>query len=123
MRTLRLVGSDDPPPLPAPRPRLSRLIRWLLVGATLVAGTILCTAWWWVATTDARALRALPDQQRIPLYQRTVETLRNVCDPAPGRSMRDFCRRQAEIAIAFRECDASPACQELARRHLSQPHR
>jgi hypothetical protein len=52
-----------------------------------------------------------------------MENLRTICDPAAPRSMRDFCHQEADLALKFRECDADPKCQELARRHLPQPHR
>ena len=78
---------------------------------------------WWLATADVRAIRALPDGQRLPLFHSTVENLKNVCDPAAPVSLRDFCRQQAELASKFRECEKDPVCQELARRHLYQPHR
>jgi len=78
---------------------------------------------WLQATADSRALRALPDDQRLALYGRTLENLRNTCDPAPSRSLRDFCREQAQLAARFRECDESQTCRELVRRHLFQPRR
>ena len=76
-------------------------------------------AYWWSAGEEARALRALPEAQRAGLYLRTMETLRTVCDPAPGRSMRTYCREQAEFALQFPECDA--ACRQIARRQMSLP--
>jgi len=78
---------------------------------------------WWLATSDQRAIRSLPEAQRLPLLQSTIANLKNVCDPAPPLSMREFCRRQAELAIKFSECTRDPDCQQLARRHLYQPHR
>jgi hypothetical protein len=78
---------------------------------------------WWSATSDVRAIRALPDAQRLSLLRGTVDNLKNICDPAAPVSLRDFCRRQAELATKFRECERNPECQELARRHLYQPRR
>jgi hypothetical protein len=78
---------------------------------------------WWSATSDVRAIRALPDAQRLPLLRATVDNLKNVCDPAAPVSLRDFCRRQAELATKFRECVRDPECQQLARRHLYQPRK
>jgi hypothetical protein len=86
-----------------------------LVGAVMLV--------WWSATADERAIRALPEAQRLALLKSTIANLKNVCDPAPPRSMREFCREQAELAVKFRECARDPDCQELARRHLYQPHR
>lgn len=97
--------------------------RWLWAVAAGLAIVASCALLWWSASADTRALRALPDAQRLAVYQRTMENLKNTCDPAAPRSLRDFCRREAELAAKFEECDADPACQELVRRHLFQPHR
>jgi hypothetical protein len=111
-------GTPTSPGGPTPAHR-----RWplFLVPAAVVGAVF--AFWLWAANAETRELRSLPDQQRLTLFQRLLDDLRNVCDPAPPRSLRDFCRRQAELALKFRECDGNPACQELARRHLSQPRR
>lgn len=105
---------------PAKSGRFQRLGRALLVVMGLLVAVALV---WWSATSDERAIRGLPEAQRLPLLQSTIANLKNVCDPAPPLSMREFCRRQAELAVKFRECASDPACQQLARRHLYQPHR
>ena len=74
---------------------------------------------WWSADGEPRELRTLPETQRAGLYHRTIENLKTICDPAPGRSMRTFCRSEATFALQFPECD--DACQQLARRQLSLP--
>jgi hypothetical protein len=84
------------------------------------AGVVLL---WWVFTADAREIQALPDAQRVPLYHRTLENLQKICDPASPRSLRDFCRGQADLALKFRECDQDPQCQEVAHRHRPSPRR
>jgi hypothetical protein len=120
---LRLVRPDEPPPVEPISPRrraFDRALRLLAATAGLLAVLALV---WWSATSDERAIRGLPEAQRLPLLQSTVANLKNVCDPAAPVSMREFCRRQAELAIKFRECTRDPACQQLARRHLYQPHR
>lgn len=120
---LRLVRPDQPlsTTRPAPPARdYQRLARALFVALALLAAAVLA---WWSATADERALQGLPEAQRLPLLQSTIANLKNVCDPAPPRSMREFCRRQAELAVKFRECAGDPDCQQLARRHLYQPHR
>lgn len=95
-------------------------LRRLAAGLVLLAGGLLI---WVTATADTRALRGLPDDQRQALFERTVENLRGTCDPAPPRSLREFCREQATLAARFRECEAAPECQVLVRRHLFQPRR
>ena len=120
---LRLVRPNEAPPAevsPPQRPRLERLARALLVALGLFTLVALV---WWSATSDERAIRGLPEAQRLPLLRSTIANLKNVCDPAPPLSMRDFCRRQAELAVKVSECTGDPACQQLARRHLYQPHR
>lgn len=104
----------------APPVQPSRM-RWLV--RLLVALLVLAIAshWWWTATRPMRAIRALPDGERRDLYRRTMENLTSICDPAPGRSFRDFCREQATLILAFPECDRP--CQRIARRHQSLPRR
>ena len=77
--------------------------------------------WWWSGEGEGREIRALPQAQRQGLYLRTMENLKTVCDPAPGRSMREFCRTQAALALEFPECDDD--CRRTARRNLSLPRR
>src|SRR6478735_2049263 len=60
---------------------------------------------WWSSGGEGREIRALPPAQRQSLYRRTMENLTTICDPAPGRSMREFCRAQAALALEFPECD------------------
>ena len=102
--------------------RLFRLGRWQrgLVAAVVATGLVIAgAAYLWSAGEETRALRELPAEQRLGLYQRTIENLKTICDPAPGRSMRDFCREQAELALRFRECDEP--CRVIARRQMSLP--
>lgn len=88
----------------------------VLVGAGLTLGAV---GWWWGETAESRALRALPQSERLGLYHRTLENLHAICEPVPGRSFREFCRAQAALILELPECD--DACAEIARRHLSLP--
>lgn len=102
--------------------RLLRLEKWQRGLVAAVVATGLATAgiaYFWSAGEGTRALRRLPAEQRLGLYQRTMENLRTICDPAPGRSMREFCRTEAERALQFPECDE--VCRVIARRHMSLP--
>lgn len=105
-------------PGPPRRPRRPHRL-WTALAVVALAAAIV--SYWWMAGEEARTIRALPPAQRAPLFQRTMDNLRNVCDPAPGRSLRDFCRTEAQRALQFPECDG--ACREIARRHLSLPRR
>ena len=94
----------------------------ILVVLALIVGLIgIIGSWMWIATSDARALRALPAAQRAEVLHNALCNLTDVCDPFPPRSLATFCREQAEIATSFEECDA--ACLAIARRHLNQPVR
>jgi hypothetical protein len=89
--------------------------------ATLAAAMLSLTAVTYslVSDDEAREIRALPVDQRQGLYHRTIENLKTICDPAPGRSVREFCRGQAALALKFPECDDD--CRRVARRHMSLP--
>ena len=122
MPVLRLVRPNEPFVIEPPATERP-LPRWLW-GIASCAGLALAAALlWWSLTADVRALRSLPDEQRLAIYNGTLDNLRNTCDPAPPRSLRDFCRTQAELIVKFRECDADRRCREVARRHLFQPRR
>jgi hypothetical protein len=92
-----------------------------LISAIALGGllTVVAGYWWWSSAGEGREIRALPPAQRQGLYQRTMENMKAICDPAPGRSMREFCRAQAELVLKFPECDEE--CHRTARRHLSLP--
>src|SRR5450432_1214842 len=127
MTRLRLISLGESPLRDSeeshprrPRRPLREALLWLTsVGALACT----CVAFWWWSTTTTREIRALPDAQRIPLYRRTMENLKTICDPAASRALRDFCHKEADLVQRFRECDLEPECQELARRHLPQPRR
>jgi len=114
---LAVISGDRQPPRRELRGRRVWLWATLLVSAIAVAGL----AWWWSATAEDRAVRALPEPERRGLYRRTMENLETICEPAAPRSMRDFCRVQAELATRLPDCD--PGCQAIARRHLGLPTR
>ena len=104
-------------------PSTKATLRWLWGLTATLAALVGATFLWWSLTAEARALHALPDEQRLALYFRTLANLKNICDPAAPRSLRDFCRGQAELALKFRECEADPSCLVVARRHIPQPRR
>ncbi len=120
---LRLVRPDEPPPGEQKPIVHRRRLRRAALPLGLVAAIGGLWLWWWSATADVRALRALPEAQRLALLKGAVDNLKNVCDPAASVALRDFCRRQAELAVKFEECERDGECQQLARRHLYQPHR
>jgi hypothetical protein len=111
-------GSSRTPALAPHRPARSALAGAALLGGLLVLATGYV---WWSGGGEGREIRDLPPAQRHALYERTMENLKTVCDPAPGRSVREFCRGQAALALEFPECD--DACRTTARRHMSLPRR
>ena len=104
-------------------PSFGALARRALLSAIALGSLLALIAgyWWWSSSGEGREIRELPAAQRQALYRRTMENLQTICDPAPGRSMREFCRRQAALALEFSECD--DGCRRVARRHLSLPRR
>jgi hypothetical protein len=122
MASLRLVRPNERPVM-EPSPTERSLPRWLWATALVFAAGALGTLLWWSSTADTRALRALPAEQRQAIYGKTMQILRDTCDPAPPVSLRALCRTQAELASKLPECDADPSCGEVVRRHLFQPRR
>jgi hypothetical protein len=121
MGTVTRIGPNGSSRAPAPAP--ARSARGALAGTVLLAGVLVLAIgyWWWSAGGEGREIRELPPAQRHALYQRTIENLKTICDPAPGRSVREFCRNQARLALEFPECDDD--CRTIARRHMSLPRR
>lgn len=68
--------------------------------------------WVWKEGAQERAISALPGVERTRLFERTLEDLR-LCR-AEGRrdGLREYCERQAMLALAFPECGA--VCRSLA---------
>jgi hypothetical protein len=106
-------ASSSPPAAPEAR---RAVLSAIATGGLLV---VMAGTWWWSSSGEGREIRELPPEQRQALYQRTMENLKTICDPAPGRSMREFCRAQAALALKFPECGDD--CRRTARRHLSLP--
>lgn len=89
-----------------------RLAKWLGL-AVATAGVVVILVW--NAGAERRGIRALPAQERQTLYRRTLDDLRTVC-AAPDDDLHSFCRRQANLALEFPDCDGD--CQTLAARQL-----
>ncbi|MEP6654823.1 MAG: hypothetical protein ABJA82_15780 [Myxococcales bacterium] len=125
MSTLRVISPSEAPPRlsPSGAMKFHRVWRWGGVVGACLAFVAACVVIWWVTNTDRREIQALPETQRIPLYRRTIQNLKTVCDPAAPRSLRDFCHNEAELVLRFRECDSDQECQELARRHMGRAYR
>lgn len=91
---------------PALRPRFTS--RTLLIAGALVLGV---GFWVWSLGGEQRAIRRLPRDERIALYQRTLENVRTIC-ASTDLALGAYCSEQARILLLFAECDAE--CRELA---------
>ena len=94
-----------------PRPRWdARVPVGIALGVGLAASVAL------IASLDSTLsrLRALPPAERAAVLERAVGNLRDVC--RESERPREFCRAQAELALALPEC--AEACQSLAREEL-----
>ena len=92
------------------RPRAGWLVPVLAIAAMCVA---LASA----PSSERRALRALPDEQRLALLSRTADDLRRFCsDERPG-ALADHCRELASFAAQFDECTGE--CATLVRHQLA----
>jgi hypothetical protein len=98
---------------PTRRRPVPRIATWVLVG--LLAGGVAL----WSSGRERRALERLDPAARSALLARTVADLRAVCrgDGLPT----DWCRRQADFALLFDECDG--ACRATAHEVLRAPTR
>jgi len=108
-------GAPRSPSSPSTQPARGKIV----AAAALAALSLGAAGVWLIADDESREIRALPVEQRQALYHRTMENLKTICDPAPGRSTREFCRNQAALSLKFPECDDD--CRRTARRHLSLP--
>lgn len=87
--------------------------------STLLAlGVLGAIAFWiWSAGAERRALRSLPPAERQAVYGRTLENFRAVC-ASGDLALDEYCRGQAQILLAFPECDVS--CRTLATHTLGR---
>lgn len=99
-------------------PQTRRSLVWLGGLAVLAFLGALAT---FLHTRLDRELALMPTLERRTLYERTLETLRTACARAPGPTLTDYCREQADFIRRFPECDSE--CHELAARFTPQPTR
>lgn len=92
---------------------------WLAV-AVLVAGLLIGLAGW-LLTSPHQPLAKLPAAERSGLYERTMHNLASLCGGQRASELKDFCREQADTAVALPECD--DRCRALAEPHRPRPTR
>jgi hypothetical protein len=66
---------------------------------------------------ERRALRALPDEQRLAVLSRTVDELRQFCGTDRPDALKDHCRELASFAAEFDECRGE--CAALVHHQLA----
>jgi len=71
----------------------------------------------WAPSSERRALRALPDQERLTLLSRTVDDLRQYCGEGRPDALKDHCRDLASFASQFDECTGT--CETLVHHELA----
>jgi hypothetical protein len=70
-----------------------------------------------LSSSERRAIRAMPDRQRLELLSRTVDDLRQLCGEGRPPGLEDHCRELASFAAHFDGCRGE--CQALVRRELA----
>jgi hypothetical protein len=107
---LRLVTGGGSSPS-----RAGRVTRWLplLLAALAIAVAAYVSD---LSAARERAVRALPEQQRLGLLSRTVDELRRSCGEGRAEALADHCRELASFAAGFEECQGD--CKALVRRAL-----
>ena len=108
-RPLRIVSGEASPPA-------RRRLEWLVPAlAVLAIGAAL--AWSNSGIPDRRAIRSLPEPQRLALLSRTVDELKRSCGEGRPDALKDHCRELASFASKFDECRGD--CEALAHLQLA----
>jgi hypothetical protein len=68
-------------------------------------------------SSERRAIRSLPGEQRLAVLSSTVDELRQFCGEGRPAALRDHCRELASFAAKFDECRGE--CEALVRRQLA----
>jgi hypothetical protein len=109
---VRFLRGDNRGPA-RPRRMMERLVTALVVlGVVALLAAIV-----WGLGSERRALRALPDEQRLAVLSRTVDELRQSCGEGRPDALKKHCRELATFAAQFEECRGE--CEALVRRELA----
>jgi hypothetical protein len=84
----------------------------ILVALVAVLATIVANV-----GNERRAIRALPDAQRLALYTSQLEYLRSFCGETRPDVLKDQCRTIAEFIVQFEECTGE--CEDLVRYNVA----
>jgi hypothetical protein len=91
---------------PARKSRFTTRSLWLALAIALGVGF-----WVWSEGSEQRAIHRLPRDERLALYQRTLENVRTIC-VSQDLALGPYCAEQARILLLFAECDDE--CRRLA---------
>jgi hypothetical protein len=89
---------------------------WFLVAALAVAIASALYAVLSGPSSERRAIREMPREERAALLSRTVTELREFCRPGRPDALADHCRELASFASRFDDCQGE--CEALVRREL-----
>lgn len=109
-RPLRIVSDGARPPA---RPRRLEWLAPALAALAIVAALV----WSNSGIPDRRAIRSLPEPQRLALLSRTVDELKRSCGEARPDALKDHCRELASFASKFDECRGD--CEALTHLQLA----
>ncbi|OFX20600.1 MAG: hypothetical protein A2V77_21860 [Anaeromyxobacter sp. RBG_16_69_14] len=93
LRVLRSGGARD-----------ARASAWLRPGVVALSVAIAIAVAAASGSWKRRDVARLPDDQRLALYARTIEELREFCGERRPDALRDHCRELASFAEGFTEC-------------------
>jgi hypothetical protein len=86
--------------------------RWLVIAATFVGLAVVVLSLW-RGKGEVGAVRRMPTEERVQLYQETYAATRTLCDAAhTDDALADRCARWADFLLEFPECD--DACRAFA---------
>ncbi len=94
-------------------PPATLLVRVLLVAVATIAFAALL----WSLSSERRAIRALPPEQRVALVSRGVDELRGFCGEGRPSALNGHCHELASFLAQFDECKGE--CEALVRAQLT----
>jgi hypothetical protein len=92
--------------------------------AVAMAAAVVAMAfvWAWWARYEQRALLSLPVEERVRIYERSLDSMRVLCgNPKVTGAFQSRCREQALFLAEFPECGAD--CRTLLENFLPRPTR
>ena len=108
-----LPGDGRGPSRSGARPTTDWLVAMLIVLAAVGVFVAIFSG----LSSERRAIRGLPDEQRLALLSQTVDELRQFCGEGRPDGLKDHCRELASFAAQFDECRGE--CEALVRRELT----